>query len=351
MNLYITILVGLLFLSCHSQSDRKASKSFVRGAYGNFQPFVKQDIPFKKLGLNAIFTRYSSLDSLLWKKAKNEEVKVFVEFPLLNGKGYVDNHPGAWPVLANGQKATPADWFMGVCLTNPEFKEFRIDQLHQLLQKFQVNGIWLDYVHWHAQFETPDPILPETCFCDRCLREFAQHMEVSIPDGNTEEQSTWIFTYQDSLWRKWRSLQVTHWISDFYQIIKNNDPEILMGVYYCPWLPDEFQQASYRILGIDIRQWVDVCDVLSPMLYHKHMGHKPVRIQQYLTWMNQTLNGNTKVDIWPIIQAHHVDPEEFRQVMKFGMQPPSTGIQMFTVNSVLQDTIKTNITIEMFDSL
>ena len=107
---------------------------------------------------------------------------VFAEFATLNGKNYVEEHPEAWAINEKGEKVQAATWFMGVCPTEPGFRQYRFDQLRNLLLKYDLDGVWMDYVHWHAQFEDPEPILPETCFCDHCLDQFSVYSGIEIPD-------------------------------------------------------------------------------------------------------------------------------------------------------------------------
>jgi hypothetical protein len=93
---------------------------------------------------------------------------------------------------------------MGICPTHPGFKEYRSNQLKAVLDEYQVDGIFLDYVHWHAQFETPNPILPETCFCDRCTSAFAAVIDTMIPGNTIPQKAEWILKNADPEWRKWR---------------------------------------------------------------------------------------------------------------------------------------------------
>ncbi|MFW5916560.1 MAG: hypothetical protein ACOCTM_03715 [Bacteroidota bacterium] len=78
---------------------------------------------------------------------------------------------------------------MGVCPTDPEFREYRFNQLRELLSNYELNGIWMDYVHWHAQFEEPEPILPETCFCDNCLKNFSPDVMMFTTHAVAEDES------------------------------------------------------------------------------------------------------------------------------------------------------------------
>ena len=204
MNAYKSLfLIGFLivFNSC---STDKTDEGMVKGIYGNPAPFWDKEMSLTELGINAIFVHGGSIDSVMIDRARKEGLKVFAEFPTLNGKGYVNQHPEAWAIDDSGKKVEAASWFMGVCPTNPGFREFRLDQLRTMLSKYDLDGIWMDYVHWHAQFEDPNPILPETCFCDHCLSEFSNQHKLELPDGTTAEKAKWILENADQQWRDWR---------------------------------------------------------------------------------------------------------------------------------------------------
>ncbi|NBC05374.1 MAG: hypothetical protein GVY20_16945, partial [Bacteroidetes bacterium] len=152
--LVLITLVG--FLSCQESKStaQTAERSFKKGVYGNPSSLLEAGYAFDELGLNAIFVRSISLNDDLYETAKNQDVEVYVEFPTLLGRNYVEEHPEAWPIDETGNQAPPADWFMGVCPTDPDFKEYRSNQLRNILYSYEVGGIFLDYTHWHAQFET-----------------------------------------------------------------------------------------------------------------------------------------------------------------------------------------------------
>src|SRR5688500_6511551 len=128
---------------------------FTKGVYGDPAIFLRNGMSFKSLGINALFVRSVSLTEELYREARKERVRIYVEFPTLNGKDYLSSHLEAWPINEKGERAPPADWFMGICLTDSGFRAHREQELRTLLHQFAVDGIWLAYLHWHAQFETP----------------------------------------------------------------------------------------------------------------------------------------------------------------------------------------------------
>ncbi|MDR9367023.1 MAG: hypothetical protein RI575_16935 [Balneolaceae bacterium] len=355
--LVLIALVG--FLSCQESKStvQTAERTFIKGVYGNPGSLLEAGYAFDELGLNAIFVRSISLNDNLYEIANKQNAAVFVEFPTLNGRNYVEEHPEAWPINEKGDKSPPADWFMGVCPTDPDFKEYRSNQLRNILSKYEVGGIFLDYVHWHAQFETADPILPETCFCDRCTRTFADHYNLNIPESDIATRADWILENADPSWREWRNIVLNEWMIDMKTIVKEKQPDALVGIFYCSWFPEDHDGALYNILGIDVEAFAEIADVLSPMMFHKMKEREPEWVSDYTTWLGERIESavEEKPLVWPILQAHdspvEVSPDEFRQVMIEGSKPPSTGIMMFSDRSLLDNREKIDVMREYYHSL
>jgi hypothetical protein len=343
----------LLLMLSNLAAQHIGALPFTKGVYGDAGAMLKRGVSFKTLGINAIFVRSSSLDKILYDAARNEDVRVYVEFPTLNGKEYLEEHPEAWPINEKGERAPVADWFMGICLTDSGFRQHREDQLRTLLREFKVDGVWLDYLHWHAQFETPDPILPETCFCDRCIKRFQDEMDVAVPSGETEQQAQWILSQSDSTWRHWRSRTLNDWVVGLKKILKDVYPTAMLGIYYCPWYPDDYNRAHYRILGLDMKALSKIADVLSPMLYHHMMERSPAWVGEYVKWLEESgISDGKKPLIWPIVQAHNkpgiITTEEFREVMWNGSRAPSSGIMMFTLHTLISEPAKLEVMKDLY---
>lgn len=322
----------------------------VKGIYGNPAAILKAGYSFRELGVNAIFVRSVSLDESLVRTAREQDVGVFVEFPTLNGEGYVENHPEAWPVDETGERSLAADWFMGVCPTDPGFKAYRVAQLRGILSTYTVDGIWLDYLHWHAQFETPDPILPETCFCHRCVQVFGNEAGIDIPDGNTRIRAQWILKNHDRAWRQWRRDVVTGWVRDLGSEVRSMQPKAMLGIFHCAWYPDDFDGALGRIMGIDLKALSRIADAFSPMLFH-HMMDRPERwVSDYPKWLRTHIGNDTR--IWPIVQAHNkpgtISADEFANVLANGIASPSSGVMMFSEQSLLADPAKLGVMKELY---
>lgn len=326
---------------------------FTKGVYGDPQPLLRTAGTFGSLGINAIFVRSTSLNDELFKTAKMEGVRVYVEFPTLNGKEYLEDHPEAWPINEKGEQAPAADWFMGICLTDTGFMDYREAQLRTILEAYPVDGVWLDYLHWHAQFETPDPILPETCFCDRCILLFSKESATKIPEGDVATKAQWILMNSDSSWRAWRSDILVRWVRNMKSVLEEVRPRALLGIYHCPWYPSDFGGALYRTLGLDMRTLSRIADVLSPMLYHRMMDRSTEWVGEYVLWLDSAVVAKRRRPlIWPIVQAHNlpdvVSIEEFRSVMWNGSRHPATGVMMFTAQTLMGEPAKLEVMKDLY---
>lgn len=348
----IFILLSLLY--CTPQLYAQIE---IRGIYGHPKPLWDKGYTLPEFGINAVFLHSHSIDSALMKRTKKEGISVYSEFATLNGKNYVDKHPEAWAINEKGEKVKAATWFMGVCPTEPGFRNYRFNQLRQLLRKHDIKGIWMDYVHWHAQFEDPDPILPETCFCDHCLSQFSEKMNIKLPDGKTKTKATWILTHKDKEWRDWRCNVIYDWAISFRNIIEQEKPGTLLGLYHCPWNDEEFNGARRRILGLDYDLLKNVFDVFSPMVYHARMGRNPNWVEENTTWFCkkiQAKNGDHP-KVWPIIQAYNnpytITADEFKLVLNGGITGCSTGIMMFTTKAIADDDEKIEVLRNTYNNL
>lgn len=346
-------LLQILFIILFSATNTHAQKRIeITGIYGNPQKLWDKGYSLDQLGVNAIFLYDKSISDQLMTRAKKERVKVFAEFATLNGKGYVETHPEAWAIDNEGKKVEPATWFLGVCPTEPGFRKYRTDALRELLRKYDVDGVWMDYVHWHAQFEDPEPILPETCFCGNCVSAFEVYKGVKVSGNNTKTKAQHILKKYDTAWRNWRCAVIADWAKEFKQILKQEKPGALLGIYHCPWSDNEFDNARRRILGLDYKMLNQYADVFSPMMYHKRMGKTTEWIKENIDWFSGEVNGPA---IWPIVQAYNdpseVSAAEFETVLRNGLSGKSTGVMMFTTDAVAENDAKIKVMKKVYEGI
>lgn len=341
---YLCLIFLLIHFVAYPRQDQ--APTYVKGIYGNPERILKAGHAFDDLGVNAVFVRRSSLNQAFYQQAKTQGCRIFVEFPTLNGKGYIEDHPESWPINEKGVPAQPADWFMGVCPTDPGFKAYRAEQLRETLDSYLVDGVFLDYLHWHAQFETDQPVLPETCFCDRCTHQFEKAKMLQIPVEDLADRAQWILANQELAWRNWRNGILNGWVTDMGKILKENQPGALLGAFYCAWFPEDYGGALFNTLGIDVSSLAKRVDVLAPMLFHRMYGRPVSWAGDYLVWLDKIMDSPGPL-VWPIVQAHNkpgvVTPEEFGKALREGSRAPASGIMMFSEQSLLENPAKIEV--------
>lgn len=347
---FFLLLSILLSGSCGRRpANSGPSQPEIRGIYGDPKPLWDKGYRLGEIGVNAIFVHSGSIEPEMMQRARAEGVKVFAEFATLNGKNYVEEHPEAWAINEKGERVEAAGWFMGVCPTEPGFRQYRFDQLRTLLTDFELDGAWMDYVHWHAQFEEPEPILPETCFCDHCLQRFSSENGIELPAGTTAEKAEWILSREDQRWRDWRCRVILEWATEMKKIIREIRPGALLGLYHCPWNDEEFNGARRRILGLDYDMLKGTIDVFSPMVYHERMGREPAWVEENIRWFCDRLDigEGASPKVWPIVQAHDspgvVSAKAFETALRGGLAGCSGGVMMFTTRAVAESREKLEV--------
>ena len=328
----------------------KASSGFVRGAYADPRFFWNTGARLDEYGINAIFVHSGSIDAELVTRAKAEGAMVFAEFATLNGKGYVDEHPEAWPVNELGDRSPKAGWFMGACPTDPGFRANRLQALGDLLERYDLDGVWMDYLHWHAHFEDPQPVLPETCFSDSCIESFRDSTGVAVPRGNISQRAEWIVRTHEKEWRDWRCAVLADWARSIRGVIERSRPGLKLGNFQCPWRDDEFGGARRRTLGIDLGLLAGLVDVVSPMVYHGRMGRPPSWVRDAVEWLAGVV-GPGSPEVWPIVQAgdpQDISAQEFRDVMNYARDGGARGVMMFHIEVVAADPAKMQVVHDLY---
>ena len=353
------------WLAVRSSSLAQTSKKIqIRGAYGSPKTFWEKGKRLNDYGINALFVHSGSIDDALLRRARDEGAKVFAEFATFNGEGWltrregeqehrIEEHADAWPIDASGQPSPRQKWFLGVCPTNKAFVDAKLAALKQLVTTHRLDGVWLDYMHWHAQFEDPKPLLPETCFNESCVSEFQERAQLSVKGSKPEEWARDILRRHEVSWRSWRTAVLTDFARRCREEIWQHAPQMMLGNYQCAWRDDEYGGARRRILGLAVERLADVFDVLSPMAYHARSGHSVGWVEENVKWLSKTLHlkgaPSEKPRIWPIVQAWSdpggikVSAEEFEKALRYATAGAATGVMMFTLSAVAEDEAKLDV--------
>ena len=362
---------GLLLRQCPSVAQMKAQIR-IRGAYSSPQSFWAKGLRLDEYGINAIFVHSGAIDEAMVQRARSEGAKVFAEFATLNGSDWltqrkgdrevtIEEHVEAWPIDSKGQRSPRQTFFLGVCPTNEAFLKSRLQALEELVTRQRLDGIWLDYLHWHAQFEDPKPRLPETCFNESCITSFQEETGIAVKGTKPQEWAQDILRNHERNWRDWRCITLINLARRCREVLWQHAPHLIFGNYQCGWRDDEYGGARRDILGLDLKGMSEIFDVMSPMLYHGRSGHSTRWVRQNVAWLCEHLKlkgtAQERLKVWPIVQAwddpegQKVSPEDFEKVLWNGASGGATGVMMFTLDAVVENDQKLAAVKKVYEKL
>jgi hypothetical protein len=317
----------------------------VRGIYGGVPTqLIDRGERLGEHGVNAVFLGSGSLTPEVLDRLREQGARVFAEFNSMHHAGYLEQHPEAAPVGADGAVCPPPDGWQGVCPTHPGYRQERMGAFRAVLERCAVDGIWLDYHHSHASWEQATPNMPDNCFCERCLERFAAETGVELPRESTAALARRLLGEQRERWVQWRCDLFTDWVREYHEIRDETRPGALLGSFHCPWSDGDFDGALRGKLAIDLRAQARHLDVFSPMPYHARFGHAddPAWISRQIEWLGRYLGitgeAGERQKIWPIVQlsdwGEAVPAAQVQAVLEHGTRRPVTGVMVFAWGSL-----------------
>jgi hypothetical protein len=317
----------------------------MRGLYGGVpQEILDSGRSLKEFGVDAVWLGSGSFTPERMALLRAQGVRVFAEFNTLHVASFLEEHPDAAPIGPDGLVSPPPQGWQGICPTHEAYRASRMAAFRRLLEDYAVDGVWLDYHHSHASWERAEPEMPDTCFCDRCLRRFAKDTGTIFADAPIAERGTTILSEHKEAWVRWRCDILTDWVREFRSIIDATRPGALLGTFHNPWSDEDRDGARIEKLAIDLRAQAEYIDVFSPMPYHARFGHAadPAWISRQVEWLGRSLGieglPGERHRIWPIVQisdwGEPVPLEQVATVLDHGSRRPATGVMVFAWGSL-----------------
>ena len=284
----------------------------------------------KRHRFNAVFGGFR--DRRLVKALRKQGVKVYAEVPLFVGRKQW-RKGGGRPVTAAGKPLPRQGWYAGVCPNQPWLQAARLRQIKRLVQKHAVDGVWLDFVRYPARWETAGKKpLPRTCFCRRCLEQFAKRSGLKYPAAAARPaaRARWILSHHRERFVTFKTRRITDFVRRAREVVRGVDPTVVLGLFGVPWTGADHGGAIRSVVGQDFAALSAHVDVFSPMTYHLMVGKNPAWISTYVGYLGKL----TGKPVLPVIQACNVPGrmpnKEFTAAVNSARRAPSRGVIVFS---------------------
>lgn len=210
----------------------------------------------------------------------------------------------AWKVCWNmGSKATPAfrqrmksegrlqvrsdgktedDW---LCPSNPANQKLEVDALVELVTKYEVAGVHLDYIRYPGA---------KTCYCTGCRKRFEKAIGATLtnwPKVVAEDPA------RKAQWLEFRRAQITQTVAAISEAVRKARPGTeLSAAVYTNW-------PQHRdTIGQDWKTWCDkgYLNFVCPMDYTEHNAQFENMVKQQLAWCGKAaLYPGIGLSVWP----------------------------------------------------
>lgn len=335
----------VLFFLWGGPPPRKGDRPVIRGAYANPSTFWEQGHTFEQNGINALFVHSGTITHELIDRAREQGAPVYAEFGTFRGDYLLPKYPDIAPIGRDGLPIPRTRRFLGACPSHPELLTEKRAALRRLVREYPVQGVWLDYLQFHCDFELPDPPLDQSCFCDRCLARFQAETGQTVSGRTTSARAAHILENLIDDWTDWKCGVMVHFAAEARQIIAEERPGTLVGIYSCPWTDEEYGGALRSIVAEDLDRLHGVFDVFSPMVYHVKCGRPPGWVEEYSRWLSGRMAGlnsrtGRSVQVWPIVEAEGATGPELEQVLTGALGAGAAGVMFYALPHVAQDSGK-----------
>ena len=287
------------------------------------------------LGVNTAFVSASlGANPEFRRLARKNGITTFLIFPVFFGGDELDKKPELYALKADGTRAEE-EWVKFACPTRDDYRAAKIEELRRAVRDVDPDVLSLDFmrffVFWEKVYPDRAPAsLPDTCFTESCLADFAEEMGIRLPAGlrDTPAKAAWIRANKSGEWTEWKCRTIASTVRTLAAEARKIKPSIRINIHTVPWRKDDFGGAGRSIAGQDLVRLAPLTDFLSPMAYH-HM------VRQTPDWVHAVTEDafdRTRGRILPSIQVGQAYIEdaypqaEFERALDEALKPPSAGV-------------------------
>jgi uncharacterized lipoprotein YddW (UPF0748 family) len=169
------------------------------------------------------------------------------------------------------------DWSYHLCPARPEQRAYTLAFVSELVERYDLDGIDLDFIRFPWKPANEDGPERYFCFCAECHTRFAKETGESWPAD----------AMSSATWYRWRDSVITSFVSEIADVCTER------GATLAPFIafwgseglgPQELTVAARRF-GQDHAALAKICTELSPMLYHHYTDEPTFYINRTVRWV------------------------------------------------------------------
>ncbi len=195
------------------------------------------------------------------------EVHAWVEdFYIGVEENYFTRHLPDWLMLTKDghiRQSEGADYggYLFLDPANPQVRQYLVDFYHELLTQFpDIAGLNLDYIRYPVSSTADD-----TGYTEAAMAGFAAENGLTFPEGTSRQDKVKAVARLDGKWIQYRADQVTAFVGQVYEMVKDLHPSVLLSTAVFPE-----QGKSFADKKQDFNTWLKrgYLDIITPMAYY-----------------------------------------------------------------------------------
>ena len=205
----------------------------------------------------------------------------------------------------------------------PEAAEYTASILGDLVKRYKVDGIHLDYARYPTErFDYSRP----------AIREFRTWMRSRISDKSRrqvdEDAAISRFAYPDAFpdeWRTFRTSRLTALVERVHEAVKRQRPDIVVSVAAAP---DAHEAVERRLQDWGAWLQAGLVDAICPMAY----ATEPARFAEQIAAAREAAGTHP---LWAGIGAYRLTPQETIDNIQTARRIGASGIILFSYDSLI----------------
>jgi len=333
--------------------DSKRKFTFRKGVF-----ISKEDVKSYKIvedfvhalsycNINSVFMEAEEYSLKLIKSLHNHGIQFFASFSVFANSTILQKHPELAPINAAGKEMEAIEGYVGLCPTNKSYRMKKLEDLSKLVERYGMDGVWLDFIRYPTKWEEPKPILRQYCFCQSCLQKFSEDTGILLPGEGTRDKAEFILSKHTEAWVNWKCEVIEDFVAQTKKRIAEVKLGIPLGAFTVPWKKDDLGGAIKSIVGQDFKLLSKWVDIFSPMTYHRLCEKSVEWVGEITEHMVELTNSR----VWTTIQSYNVPTREFKGVLDQVVKSGSSGVVVFHWNGVKQDRERMEILRNFFKKL